>query len=52
MPHNFLERILFLRHADWRQKKQRKLMFWVVLVTALLAAVMGALMLYINSKSN
>jgi Ni/Fe-hydrogenase subunit HybB-like protein len=48
---NFLRNILFPSHADWRGKRQRKVMFWVILVAVLLAVIMGALMLFVNSKT-
>jgi hypothetical protein len=52
MPLNYLGKILFPAQADWERKKQMKIMLWVVLVAVLLAAIMGALILFKNPRFN
>jgi len=37
---------------NWKQKRQRKVMFWVILVALLLGAGMVALMLFENSRNS
>jgi len=48
---NFLRKILFPHQTPWQQKKQMKILFWVVLVAVIFAAIMGAFMLFMNSRN-
>jgi len=39
-----------LGNADWKRKKQNKMIFWVVVVSILFASVVGGLIFFLNSK--
>ncbi|HEY5345574.1 MAG TPA: hypothetical protein VIK62_04445 [Verrucomicrobiae bacterium] len=50
MPLKFLGKVLFPRQAAWQQKKQTKIILWVILIAVLFAAGVVAIMLFQNSR--
>ncbi len=50
MPLKFLGKVLFPRQAAWQQKKQTKIILWVILAAVIFGVCVAAALLFQNSK--